>query len=489
MAQRGEDHRKHTRLFAAGGTADAFFGERSSLIPKQADVVDVSEGGVRLSFQWLKDEEFPLRPGDRIGCHLKLAGVPEELNVLTGARRIEALAAEERVVVGMEFVGLGEGEKQAIRDSLQHLALAKLKSLRPATPPGGEAGTLMPTQAPPAAPAASTLEPKSPGTAPAPAPAPAADPQAPGAGSGPPPLVTASFEGVSPRQGASAAKKRKRRKSYIGELLVRQGAITEQRLENFLEHEFSGNKKLGEELREKGLVDETDVARALAEQARLPFVELGTDFEVAKLAGNLPRLIFIERRCVPVRLEEDGRVLVVAMARPPTIEDIDKLSQATSRRIRMALTTDGDIDRCLQKIYNVRRTAKASQARYQARLDVAYRFCSKDWTEYVGGPSCRGFTSDISRTGIGIVGSMPEGVTRERILGEELAMEVRVRGLGDGEPIRLACRITRIDSGDRLELYTFGCQVSGFPAGDEAEWNRLVLRASMQGFKPGPDVY
>jgi len=483
MALRSEDHRRHTRLFAKGGTAHTFFGERSSALPKQADVVDVSESGVRLGFVWLKEEDFPLRSGDRLGFHMKLEGVPEELNVLAEARRVDVAPAEDRAVVGMEFIGLGDGERQAIRDSLQHLALAKLKSLRPTRGAGP-----MPA---PTAPA--TLEPVSPGAAPVPTASPA--------GRGEPPLVTASFEGNAPRMGPPAsaeqqepgarapAKKRGRRKSYIGELLVRKGVISAERLENFLENEFSGKRKLGEELREKGLVTEKDVAQALAEQARLPYVELSDDFEAAKLAGGLPRLIFIERRCAPVRLEEDGRVLVVAMARPPSIEDIDKLSQATSRRIRMAITTESNIEQCLKKLYNVRRAASASQARYQARLDVAYRFCNKDWTEYVGGPSCRGFTCDLSRSGIGIVGLLPEGITKERILGEELTLEVRVRGLGESEPIRLACRPTRVDAGDRVDIYTFGCQIDGFPSGDETEWNRLVMRASMRGLKPGPDVY
>jgi len=473
MALRSEDHRRHTRLFAKGGTAHTFFGERSGALPKQADVVDVSESGVRLAFAWLKAEDFPLRSGDRLGFHMKLEGVPEELNVLAEARRVDVVPAEDRAVVGMEFIGLGDGEKQAIRDSLQHLALAKLKSLRPST---GGTGP-MPAPAAPAAPA--TLEPLSPGTAPVPTAGPV--------GRGEPPLVTASFEGEVPRKGPP--KKRGRRKSYIGELLVRKGAISAERLENFLEHEFSGKRKLGEELREKGLVTEKDVAQALAEQARLPYVELGDDFETAKLVGGLPRLIFIERRCAPVRLEEDGHVLVVAMSRPPSIEDVDKLSQATGRRIRMAITTDSNIDQCLKKLYNVRRAASASQARYQARLDVAYRFCNKDWTEYVGGPSCRGFTSDVSRAGIGIVGLLPEGITKERILGEGLTLEVRIHGLDEGEPIRLACRPTRVDAGDRVDIYTFGCEIDGFPSGDETEWNRLVMRASMRGLKPGPDVY
>jgi hypothetical protein len=189
-----------------------------------------------------------------------------------------------------------------------------------------------------------------------------------------------------------------------------------------------------------------------------------------------------------VRTEDDGRVLVVAMARPPSLEDVEKLSQATDRRIRIAIATDADVDRCLKKLYNVRRARAIEVARYQVRLEVAYRFVDKGWTEYVGGPSARGITGDVSRTGMKIVGPLPEGITKGRVEHEELQVEVRVRGLDDNA-IRLACRPVRIDSGDRADIYTIGCIIEGFPEGEEAEWSQLMKQVSLQGFKPRPDRY
>ncbi|ONM65380.1 hypothetical protein B0B28_30650, partial [Pseudomonas aeruginosa] len=60
----------------------------------------------------------------------------------------------------------------------------------------------------------------------------------------------------------------------LGALLLRDGALTVEQLETALREKDSSGKRLGEILVERGFVTQTQVARVLAEQHELPFVDL-----------------------------------------------------------------------------------------------------------------------------------------------------------------------------------------------------------------------
>ena len=86
-------------------------------------------------------------------------------------------------------------------------------------------------------------------------------------------------------------------------------------------------KRLGEVLVERGLVTRTQIARALAEQHELPFIELAeSDVQIAA-AVLLPEDLARRYTALPVSVEPDG-ALLVAVADPTNVMHSDELRLA-----------------------------------------------------------------------------------------------------------------------------------------------------------------
>ena len=65
-----------------------------------------------------------------------------------------------------------------------------------------------------------------------------------------------------------------RRRAQLGSLLLRDGLITSEQLEAALSERETGDRRLGEILVANGFAAGAEVARALAEQHELEFVDL-----------------------------------------------------------------------------------------------------------------------------------------------------------------------------------------------------------------------
>ena len=79
-------------------------------------------------------------------------------------------------------------------------------------------------------------------------------------------------------------------KRRIGEILVRQGALTPDQLERALAIQREEKLMLGEVLTRMGVVRQVDVGKALAEQLGVPFVALEDQQVDAQAAILLPEM-------------------------------------------------------------------------------------------------------------------------------------------------------------------------------------------------------
>jgi hypothetical protein len=97
----------------------------------------------------------------------------------------------------------------------------------------------------------------------------------------------------------------------LGDLLARKGLITPEQLTEALVESRAGDELIGRVLIRRGYVFENDLARTLAEQLNLPYVDL----EVLGIDRGVARMIPIEegRRAaaIPAALTAAGRVRVV----------------------------------------------------------------------------------------------------------------------------------------------------------------------------------
>jgi type IV pilus assembly protein PilB len=133
----------------------------------------------------------------------------------------------------------------------------------------------------------------------------------------------------------------------LGDILLAAGLITPDQLAEALGVQKASNMRLGEVLVGLGHVTETDVARVLAEQLRIPFVpehEVQVDLTVARL---LPTSIARAKLVLPLR-EVFGR-LTVAMADPLDVFTLDEVHHLTKKIIDPVVCTRSAIDKAISQ--------------------------------------------------------------------------------------------------------------------------------------------
>ena len=128
----------------------------------------------------------------------------------------------------------------------------------------------------------------------------------------------------------------------LGSLLVKSGTLTPELLEAALDEQRGTGLRLGELLVQRGLVTRADVARALAEQHGLAYVDLRETPVEPAAASLLPASLARRYGAMPVRILEDG-ALLVAVSDPTNVLDSDDLRRALGVGIRVGVAASDEV--------------------------------------------------------------------------------------------------------------------------------------------------
>src|SRR5881296_3941100 len=113
----------------------------------------------------------------------------------------------------------------------------------------------------------------------------------------------------------------------LGEILLREGLITQDQLKKALLEQKNTGMRLGYTLVKLGFVEETEISKMLARQYRMPAVDLSR-FEVdPKILKLIPPDIAIKHTVLP--LKREGRTLTVAIGDPNNVTAIEDLKFVT----------------------------------------------------------------------------------------------------------------------------------------------------------------
>jgi cellulose synthase/poly-beta-1,6-N-acetylglucosamine synthase-like glycosyltransferase len=164
---------------------------------------------------------------------------------------------------------------------------------------------------------------------------------------------------IAPRSAAGPAPRRGRGRhaapERLGDVLVEQGALTEQQLAEALEQHQRVGAPLGAVVLAKGWVTRRQLYVALAEVwgADLAFVDpVEVDEELARL---FPAAMLARETWLPLRVEEDGDgqpQVVVATAGRPSAHIAEEVVRRTGiPRVRQIVTTDWDVQRALRTVW------------------------------------------------------------------------------------------------------------------------------------------
>jgi type IV pilus assembly protein PilB len=139
-------------------------------------------------------------------------------------------------------------------------------------------------------------------------------------------------------------------KKKLGDFLKEAGLIDDFQLQTALSHQRNWGGKLGSILVELEFVREEELARVIAENMRIPYVNL---FEPELPAASIALMkadVAKKYGVMPVRKE--GNSIVIAMSDPLDIEIIDDLRFSTGFVVKPALALESEIKDAIRKYYD-----------------------------------------------------------------------------------------------------------------------------------------
>ncbi len=136
----------------------------------------------------------------------------------------------------------------------------------------------------------------------------------------------------------------------IGQILLENGYITKQHLEDALVKQKDTGKKLGDMLLELGYVSETQLAQALSQRLKVPFIDLTTTKIEGEAVKKIPEAVAKKNTVIAFKIN-NGR-LYVATNDPVNFYIFEELKIQTGMEIHAMLATKSSILEAIGKVYS-----------------------------------------------------------------------------------------------------------------------------------------
>ncbi|MDH4349653.1 MAG: type II secretion system protein GspE, partial [Gemmatimonadota bacterium] len=135
----------------------------------------------------------------------------------------------------------------------------------------------------------------------------------------------------------------------LGDLLVREGLITRDQLDQGLIEQKNTGMRLGYCLVKLGFVQELEITKALARQYKMPAVDLSR-FEVdEKIIKLVPTEVAVRHMVLP--LKREGRTLTVAVSDPTNHAVVDDLKFITRYDIFPVIAGEYTLRAAIERYY------------------------------------------------------------------------------------------------------------------------------------------
>ena len=219
---------------------------------------------------------------------------------------------------------------------------------------------------------------------------------------------------------------RGRKKLRLGDILVQQNVITEEKLQEALKKQRGSGKKLGEIMVELNMTTEEAIGQALSRQLGYKFININGLQIPEKIIKLIKSDIVKKYTAIPLGVDEKNpNVLFVAMADPMDINAIDDFAIITNMQIVPVVATPRQIRLHIDKYYA------------SAEVKTAADEYAKEREKLLGGDEdIEDYSDDINNSPIVVlVKQMIEQAVRQRtsdIHIEPMENQVRIRYRIDG---------------------------------------------------------
>ena len=163
----------------------------------------------------------------------------------------------------------------------------------------------------------------------------------------------------------------------LGDILVRQGSITEAQLDSALAAQGSERGLLGTILVRRGLISSDQLGEALAEQYGVPFLEIVPESINPQVVRLLPEELARQRRVAPVQVND--RRLKLAMLAPDDMDTICEAELITGYHVEPVVSLPGGISAALDRGFDDRVVARQTVVDMKmADLEAAEEMIDED---------------------------------------------------------------------------------------------------------------
>lgn len=223
-------------------------------------------------------------------------------------------------------------------------------------------------------------------------------------------------------------------KKRIGDILVEEGILTEEQLEEALKAAKAESKKIGEAITDLGFATEQDIAEALSSQLGFEYVNLSTVHIPDNVLSLINESVLRKHLMIPYAFVPNTiNQVKVAMVDPMDMSAIDDFSIVTNLLVVPSVATTRDILIALDRYYGDTETIKAAQEYAREREDLAAKLAEGDLS-----------SQDVqSSPVVQLVTSMVEQAARQR------ASDIHIEAKEDSVRVRF-----RID-GSLYEKFTY----------------------------------
>jgi type IV pilus assembly protein PilB len=135
----------------------------------------------------------------------------------------------------------------------------------------------------------------------------------------------------------------------LGELLIKAGLLTPQRLQETLDYQKSNGGKLGLNLVKLGLVKEEDLTRVLSQQYGVPAIHLGKHEIEAAVVKLIPSEVAQKYLIMPVT--RTGSTLTLAMVDPTNVFAMDDIKFMTGYNVDPVVASEVSIKEAIDRYY------------------------------------------------------------------------------------------------------------------------------------------
>ncbi|HWC02760.1 MAG TPA: hypothetical protein VHF87_08320 [Methylomirabilota bacterium] len=169
--------------------------------------------------------------------------------------------------------------------------------------------------------------------------------------------------------------RRYHKKYRLGDILVETNAISETQLQLAVDHHRRTGLRLGDALLQLGFVNEETLKHALCTQLDVAFVDLDRFSIDRGLTSLVPKTFAQQNRVLPVARVDD--VLTVALADPTDGWIAEDLETMTGCRVRLVMSTDTAFQRAFTRVYG--ESSGVGLARQHERLEEAHSVLTREY--------------------------------------------------------------------------------------------------------------